>query len=1001
MPIDVVFHCRSNLVYYYCYYYFLTRHPLACCSLEDPDDTLKRKTLDLLYRMTNPVNVAVIVDKLASHLKASTDPFLRSDLVARITAAAEQFAPSNSWYLTTMTSVFELGGDLVRPEVAQNLIRLVAEGTGESEEGDAALRAEAVATYSALLERHIPDPATAAAAAAEAASSSENGAASSSNTSSVNAAFTPLPDVLVQVLTWVLGEYAHLPTNCLTVADTAARLAVLAQRPGLDVSTRGYALDAVIKLTSSQMQVGAMTSLPPACAALLAAFTSSRHVELSQRCREWSALLARSASGLPRVVLPIDASTEDITVDEELPFLAGFVANALSAGAKPYSPPQSEYAGGGGDGDGSGDGGGSGLRFDEYKREEPPSLLTASAADVGGAAYDVSGGALGGGAGGLGGFGAPGGAPGLLGGQGASRGVWGKEGYRTAQGVLGANAPPAVQPAGGMIPAVPSAPDVTSASNQFAGPIPPLSGASGSSRRPWDALPLNSPQQPGGAPAAAAPEPPKPRELTEKEKQAALLFGGILPGAPAPAPAAAAAARRPTPAAAPAPVAAAPAPVAAAPRPAPAPAPAAAVDDLLGIFGAPAPAPAPAAAAFGGASAGGGFGVSGGGFSGGGGDMFGGLNSAMGGLSLSSSSQPTSAAAAPSAGPPLDVTSLPVPPALVPLISAPGARREPASGPPAGVKIAEAGPLAVAAHRVLAPEALHVVLTVAHTGLTSAPLPGVNVTLNPHPFLAVAGLRSSVGGPAGPSTVSLGSLAPRSSGTVVATLALSALPSGGPSAPLSGSLAVPGQPPIPFSVDIPVTDVLRPAPMDTPSFGGLWTNPAMTSESVANVAGSSIRSPADLMARVGTAMNAHPVQMIAASECACCNCKIGNVLISTMAACAFVSYPSFSRISTAYPSSHPSLHMVLFPLPLPPIPCPRCSLGGHRLLPADGPALATGPLPAAAHAREPRGAGGTRESRRAAPGGGRGGGGAGAAQITWTPGRTTVEVGAGIERFCC
>ena len=76
--------------------------------MEDPDDTLKRKvrvcvsrrvrvssnvfacvcvclqTLDLLYQMTNPVNVEVIVDKQLFYLRTATDEYLRSDLVTRI-----------------------------------------------------------------------------------------------------------------------------------------------------------------------------------------------------------------------------------------------------------------------------------------------------------------------------------------------------------------------------------------------------------------------------------------------------------------------------------------------------------------------------------------------------------------------------------------------------------------------------------------------------------------------------------------------------------------------------------------------------------------------------------------------------------------------------------------------------------------------------------------------------------------------------------------------------
>lgn len=38
-------------------------------ALEDADETLKRRTLDLLFRMTNPVNAAAVVQKLLYHLR--------------------------------------------------------------------------------------------------------------------------------------------------------------------------------------------------------------------------------------------------------------------------------------------------------------------------------------------------------------------------------------------------------------------------------------------------------------------------------------------------------------------------------------------------------------------------------------------------------------------------------------------------------------------------------------------------------------------------------------------------------------------------------------------------------------------------------------------------------------------------------------------------------------------------------------------------------------------
>ena len=62
----------------------------------------------------------------------------------------------------------------MRPDVAHNLMRLIAEGSGEDEESDEALRKFAAQTYYEVLNK--PN----------------------------------LPDVLMQVVCWVLGEYGYL-----------------------------------------------------------------------------------------------------------------------------------------------------------------------------------------------------------------------------------------------------------------------------------------------------------------------------------------------------------------------------------------------------------------------------------------------------------------------------------------------------------------------------------------------------------------------------------------------------------------------------------------------------------------------------------------------------------------------------------------------------------------------------------------------------------------------
>jgi AP-4 complex subunit epsilon-1 len=96
--------------------------------LEDADDTLKIRTLDLLYKMTNKQNVEPIVEKLLSYLKgAPIESTVRKDLVIKINELGEKFAPTKSWYIRTMNKVFELGGDLITQIITNNFIASVNE----------------------------------------------------------------------------------------------------------------------------------------------------------------------------------------------------------------------------------------------------------------------------------------------------------------------------------------------------------------------------------------------------------------------------------------------------------------------------------------------------------------------------------------------------------------------------------------------------------------------------------------------------------------------------------------------------------------------------------------------------------------------------------------------------------------------------------------------------------------------------------------------------------
>eukprot|EP00850_Spirogloea_muscicola_P017883 SM000158S02015 [mRNA] locus=s158:129318:134894:+ [translate_table: standard] len=296
---------------------FATEHQIAVIDcLEDPDDTLKRKTLDLLYKMTKGDNVEVIADLMINYMRTVTDTHNKTDIASRIMELAERFAPNNLWYIQIMNSVFELAGDLVRPKVAHDLMRLIAEGSGEEDEdADNLLRSSAVDSYLKLLdEPKLPSVL-------------------------LQASITfPCCNIwfLIQVICWVLGEYGTLHGSY-SAEDIIGRLCDVAESHSSDDVVKGMAITAITKVLAFEIGAGRKHRLLPEARALLDELSASHSTDLQQRAYELQSLL-----GLPPDIvsqaLPPDASCEDIEVDDELHFLDDFVQDALAHGAQPYTP---------------------------------------------------------------------------------------------------------------------------------------------------------------------------------------------------------------------------------------------------------------------------------------------------------------------------------------------------------------------------------------------------------------------------------------------------------------------------------------------------------------------------------------------------------------------------------------------------------------------------------------------------------------------------------------
>ncbi|KAK8614320.1 hypothetical protein V6N13_122681 [Hibiscus sabdariffa] len=284
------------------------QHQLAVIDcLEDPDDTLKRKTFELLYKMTKPTNVEVIVDRMIDYMISINDNHYKTEIASRCVELAEQFAPSNQWFIQTMNKVFEHAGDLVNIKVAHNLMRLIAEGFGEDDDtADSQLRSSAVDSYLHILSE------------------------------------PKLPSVFLQVICWVLGEYGTADGKY-SASFITGKLCDVAEAYSNDDTVKAYAVTALMKIYAFEITAGRKVDMLPECQSLMEEFLASHSTDLQQRAYELQAVIGLDAHAVESI-MPSDASCEDIEVDKALSFLNDYIQDSIEKGAQPYIP-ESERSG--------------------------------------------------------------------------------------------------------------------------------------------------------------------------------------------------------------------------------------------------------------------------------------------------------------------------------------------------------------------------------------------------------------------------------------------------------------------------------------------------------------------------------------------------------------------------------------------------------------------------------------------------------------------------------
>lgn len=97
-------------------------------SLKDADISVRKRSLDLLYMMTDKNNAEVVVSELLLNL-SSADASIKDDMVVKIAILAEKFALNLQWYLDTMVQVIMVAGDFVSEDVWHRIVHIITNHT--------------------------------------------------------------------------------------------------------------------------------------------------------------------------------------------------------------------------------------------------------------------------------------------------------------------------------------------------------------------------------------------------------------------------------------------------------------------------------------------------------------------------------------------------------------------------------------------------------------------------------------------------------------------------------------------------------------------------------------------------------------------------------------------------------------------------------------------------------------------------------------------------------
>lgn len=218
-------------------------------SLRDPDISIRRRALDLLYGMCDVNNAKEIVEELLQYL-TTADFAIREELALKAAILAEKFAPDLSWYVDVILQLIEKAGDFVSDGIWHRVVQFVTNN-------------EDLQAYAALkVKSYVDKPA--------------------------------VHETLVKAAGYILGEYSHLLVHQPGCSSLEIFALLNDKFPTVSTPTKALLLSAYIKILLHTQPPD-----PQLQGAVMAVFTkheSFMDAEVQQRAVEYAVLGKRGTA---------------------------------------------------------------------------------------------------------------------------------------------------------------------------------------------------------------------------------------------------------------------------------------------------------------------------------------------------------------------------------------------------------------------------------------------------------------------------------------------------------------------------------------------------------------------------------------------------------------------------------------------------------------------------------------------------------------------------------